>query len=50
MTDSTSRWQPGWFTELALSPESIRESYLVELRPERVAAIDTIGTARGYLS
>jgi DNA ligase-1 len=39
MTDEMLAWQTERFTELAVEPESIRDSYVVKVRPEQVVEI-----------
>jgi DNA ligase-1 len=39
MTDEMLAWQTERFTELAIEPESIRDSYVVKVRPEQVVEI-----------
>ena len=46
MTDSTLRWQTERFTELAVSPATIRDGYVVEVRPEQVVEIAFDGVQR----
>jgi DNA ligase-1 len=46
MTDEMLAWQTSRFTELALSPETIRDSYVVEVRPEQVVEIAFDGVQR----
>ncbi|MGC4111771.1 MAG: ATP-dependent DNA ligase [Nocardioides sp.] len=46
MTDQMLAWQTERFTELAVSPETIRDHYVVELRPEQVVEIAFDGLQR----
>jgi DNA ligase-1 len=46
MTDETLAWQTERFTELALSPDTIRDNYVVEVRPEQVVEIALDGLQR----
>jgi DNA ligase-1 len=46
MTDRMLAWQTERFTELAMSPETIRDSYVVPLRPEQVVEIAFDGLQR----
>ncbi|HET9840947.1 MAG TPA: ATP-dependent DNA ligase [Nocardioides sp.] len=46
MTDEMLAWQTQRFTELAVSPETIRDSYVVPLRPEQVVEIAFDGLQR----
>jgi DNA ligase-1 len=46
MTDEMLTWQTERFTELALEPESIRDHYVVPLRPEQVVEIAFDGLQR----
>jgi DNA ligase-1 len=46
MTDEMLAWQTERFTELAVSPETIRDHYVVELRPEQVVEIAFDGLQR----
>jgi DNA ligase-1 len=46
MTDEMLGWQTERFTELALDPETIRDSYVVEVRPEQVVEIAFDGLQR----
>jgi DNA ligase-1 len=46
MTDEMLAWQTQRFTELAVSPETIRDHYAVELRPEQVVEIAFDGLQR----
>jgi DNA ligase-1 len=46
MTDEMLAWQTERFTELALDPETIRDSYVVPLRPEQVVEIALDGVQR----
>ena len=46
MTDEMLAWQTERFTELAVSPETIRDSYVVPLRPEQVVEIAFDGVQR----
>jgi DNA ligase-1 len=46
MTDEMLAWQTERFTELAVSPDSIRDSYAVEVRPEQVVEIAFDGVQR----
>ncbi|GAA4729197.1 ATP-dependent DNA ligase [Nocardioides endophyticus] len=46
MTDEMLAWQTERFTELAVSPETIRGSYVVEVRPEQVVEIAFDGVQR----
>jgi DNA ligase-1 len=50
MTDEMLAWQTERFTELAVSPDTIRDNYVVEVRPEQVVeiAFDGIQTSRRY--
>jgi DNA ligase-1 len=46
MTDQMLAWQTERFTELAVSPETARDSYVVQLRPEQVVEIAFDGLQR----
>jgi DNA ligase-1 len=46
MTDEVLAWQTERFTELALSPDTIRDNYVVEVRPEQVVEIALDGLQR----
>ena len=46
MTDEMLAWQTERFTELAVEPETIRDSYVVPLRPEQVVEIAFDGLQR----
>jgi DNA ligase 1 len=46
MTDEMLAWQTERFTELAVSPATIRDSYVVEVRPEQVVEIAFDGVQR----
>jgi DNA ligase-1 len=46
MTDEMLTWQTERFTELAVSPATIREGYVVEVRPEQVVEIAFDGLQR----
>jgi DNA ligase-1 len=46
MTDEMLAWQTERFTELATSPTTMREHYVVELRPEQVVEIAFDGVQR----
>jgi DNA ligase 1 len=46
MTDEMLAWQTERFTELAVSPETIHDSYVVPLRPEQVVEIAFDGLQR----
>jgi DNA ligase-1 len=46
MTDQMLAWQTERFTELAVEPETIRDSYVVPLRPEQVVEIAFDGLQR----
>jgi DNA ligase 1 len=46
MTDEMLTWQTERFTELALSPDTIRDHYVVEVRPEQVVEIAFDGLQR----
>jgi DNA ligase-1 len=46
MTDEMLAWQTERFAELALEPETIRDSYVVKLRPEQVVEIAFDGLQR----
>jgi DNA ligase-1 len=46
MTDEMLAWQTERFTELAVSPATIREHYVVEVRPEQVVEIAFDGVQR----
>ena len=46
MTDEMLTWQTERFTDLALSPATMREAYVVELRPEQVVEIAFDGLQR----
>jgi DNA ligase-1 len=46
MTDEMLAWQTERFTELAVSPATLRESYVVELRPLQVVEIAFDGLQR----
>jgi DNA ligase-1 len=46
MTDEMLAWQTERFTDLAVSPETIRDSYVVPLRPEQVVEIAFDGLQR----
>ncbi len=46
MTDEMLAWQTERFTELAISPATLRESYVVQVRPEQVVEIAFDGLQR----
>jgi DNA ligase-1 len=46
MTDETLEWQTKRFTELAVDPATIKDSYVVPLRPEQVVEIAFDGIQR----
>jgi DNA ligase-1 len=46
MTDEMLAWQTERFTELALAPDTIRDHYVVEVRPEQVVEIAFDGLQR----
>jgi DNA ligase-1 len=46
MTDQMLRWQTERFTELAVEPETVRDHYVVALRPEQVVEIAFDGLQR----
>ena len=46
MTDEMLAWQTERFTELAVSPDTIRDGYVVPLRPEQVVEIALDGVQR----
>jgi DNA ligase-1 len=46
MTDEMLAWQTERFTELALSPATMRKGYVVPLRPEQVVEIAFDGLQR----
>jgi DNA ligase 1 len=46
MTDEMLTWQTERFTELAVSPDTIRDNYVVEVRPEQVVEIAFDGLQR----
>jgi DNA ligase 1 len=46
MTDEMLAWQTERFTALAVEPETIRDSYVVPLRPEQVVEIAFDGLQR----
>ena len=46
MTDQMLAWQTERFTELAVEPETIRDAYVVPLRPEQVVEIAFDGLQR----
>lgn len=46
MTDEMLAWQTNRFTELAVSPGTIRDNYVVEVRPEQVVEIAFDGVQR----
>jgi DNA ligase-1 len=46
MTDEMLAWQTERFTELAVSPDTIRDSYVVPVRPEQVVDVDFVGVQR----
>ncbi len=46
MTDEMLAWQTERFTELAVSPTTVREHYVVEVRPEQVVEIAFDGLQR----
>ncbi len=46
MTDETLKFQTERFTELAVSPDTIRDNYVVEVRPEQVVEIAFDGVQR----
>jgi DNA ligase-1 len=50
MTDEMLAWQTERFTELAVEPETIRDHYVVKVRPEQVVeiAFDGIQTSSRY--
>jgi DNA ligase-1 len=46
MTDEMLAWQTERFTELAVAPETMRDSYVVPVRPEQVVEIAFDGLQR----
>ncbi len=46
MTDEMLAWQTERFTELALAPDSVRDGYVVAVRPEQVVEIAFDGVQR----
>ena len=46
MTDAMLAWQTERFTELAVTPDTIRDHYVVEVRPEQVVEIAFDGIQR----
>jgi DNA ligase-1 len=46
MTDEMLAWQTERFTELAVSPDTVRDHYVVEVRPEQVVEIAFDGLQR----
>jgi DNA ligase-1 len=46
MTDEMLAWQTERFTELALEPETVNDSYVVQVRPEQVVEIAFDGLQR----
>jgi DNA ligase-1 len=46
MTDEMLTWQTERFTELAVDPAGLRESHVVEVRPEQVVEIAFDGVQR----
>jgi DNA ligase-1 len=46
MTDEMLAWQTERFTELAVSPDTIRDSYVVPVRPEQVVEVAFDGVQR----
>jgi DNA ligase-1 len=50
MTDEMLTWQTERFTELAVDPATIKDSYVVEVRPEQVVevAFDGIQASTRY--
>jgi DNA ligase-1 len=46
MTDEMLAWQTQRFTELAVSPETINDSYVVQVRPEQVVEVAFDGLQR----
>jgi DNA ligase-1 len=46
MTDEMLAWQTERFTTLAVSPETIRDSYVVPVRPEQVVEVAFDGVQR----
>jgi DNA ligase-1 len=46
MTDEMLAWQTERFTELAVEPETIRDTHVVPLRPEQVVEIAFDGLQR----
>jgi DNA ligase-1 len=46
MTDQTLAWQTERFTELAVDPETARDQYVVQVRPEQVVEIAFDGLQR----
>ena len=46
MTDEMLAWQTERFTDLAVSPATTRDSYVVEVRPEQVVEIAFDGVQR----
>ena len=46
MTDEMLTWQTERFAELAVSPDTIRDHYVVEVRPEQVVEIAFDGIQR----
>jgi DNA ligase 1 len=46
MTDEMLAWQTRRFTELALEPDTVNDSYVVQVRPEQVVEIAFDGLQR----
>jgi DNA ligase-1 len=46
MTDQMLAWQTERFAELAIEPDTVRDSYVVPLRPEQVVEIAFDGLQR----
>ena len=46
MTDEMLAWQTERFTDLAVSPETMRDGYVVPLRPEQVVEVAFDGLQR----
>jgi DNA ligase-1 len=46
MTDEMLAWQTERFTQLAIDPDRIKDSYVVPLRPEQVVEIALDGIQR----
>jgi DNA ligase-1 len=46
MTDEMLAWQTERFTELAVDPDTVRDSYVVPLRPEQVVEVAFDGLQR----